>query len=149
MLHKLLLNDLRSKPLNEVSHSVTFAFPSDILRVFPNLNAILAIFSGLTDQEASARRSDTTEVGGLPAAVAVWCLLDLDGHSVWFAATSGTNVCNEVTLGSRSASDFQARSLPLYLYHTRMKLQRKSHGIQSNVNENEALKIHTDRDGPH
>lgn len=92
--------------------------PLDFPRVRPNVNAILPILSGVTDQEASGLRSPTTGMGGLLAAVAAWCLPDPDGHSVWFAATSGTNVGNEVTLGSRSASDFQAWSLSLSPTHT-------------------------------
>lgn len=65
MLHKLPFNTHRSKPINEVRRWVTFAFPSsspfrhrlrpsDFPRVCPNVNAILPIFSGVTDQEASA-----------------------------------------------------------------------------------------------
>lgn len=73
-------------------------------------------------------------MGGLPATAAARCLLDLDGHSVWFAATSGTNVGNEVTLGSRSVSDVQTWSLSLSFTCTwRESTQRKSQGNHSNL----------------
>lgn len=74
--------------------------PSDFLRLLLNVNAILSIFSGVTDQETSALCSPATEMGRL--LMVAWRLACLDGHSVWFAATSGTNVGNEVTLAARS-----------------------------------------------
>lgn len=92
MRHKLPFNTSRSKLLNEVSRRVTFAFPAPFSRhrdffpppgVCPNLSAILLIFSGVTDQEASALPPPLLlGWAGLAAAVVVRRSPALDGHTV-------------------------------------------------------------------
>ena len=68
----------------------------------------LLISCGVTDQEAFCPQAEDGRL--LQAAP--------DGHGVWFAATSGTNIGNEVTLGCRSVSDFQGQPFGYTHTHT-------------------------------